>query len=148
MGRARQPVDPLAQLRRQRPETDRVYAILEALPLIDRKVFAWRQNVGGADYPKVGGGFQHVEFGIPGLADIVGWRWECLDCLLAKQHMRSYCGTRRYARALYIEVKREKERPNPKQRAFLERAKQDGAIVIVATCVEDVTRGLKEYARG
>ena len=108
-----------------RKEREIQKAILAYLALVPT-VTAWRNNSGAAMLPKDGRGtFMPVRFGFKGLADIGGW-----------------VKASPWPRPLYIEVKREGRYPDVYQRAFLDKARADGCLVIVARNVEDVRRGL------
>jgi hypothetical protein len=111
-----------------RKEREILKAILAYLALVPY-VVAWRNNSGAAILPKSKadgtGTWMPVRFGFKGLPDIGGW-----------------VRAEPWPRPLYIEVKREGRYPDAYQRAFLDKARADGCLVIVARSVDDVRRGL------
>jgi hypothetical protein len=119
------PKDPLATLKAQRPESDRIPPILTYLALVPGAV-AWRQNVGGAYFTNAAGKSQYVKFGETGLPDICGW-------VLVPEvpNVTGPC-------PLYLEVKREGGRRRPAQTAFVEMAKAAGCVAGFVTCVDEV----------
>lgn len=91
----------------------------------DRSVFAWRQNVGAATFEQVnkaGAKKKYfVQFGHPGIADIIG----------------IYKG-----RFLAIEAKVGKNDQSPAQREFERSVKAAGGIYILAYSLDDVMKGM------
>lgn len=117
---------------RPRPEREILHAILAYLRT-RRDVVAWRQNSGVL---KQGGRF--VQFhGMPGCADIIGWRRESrtdgVHIVLIT-----------FARFLAIEVKAEGQEPTREQASFLELVRSHGGVAFVARSVDDVRRELGE----
>lgn len=93
-------------------ETEIQSQILDYLKL--RRIFAWRNNT---RVVRIGG--RLVRFGAPGSPDIIGVV---------------------NGRFLAIEVKKPGKSPTEEQERFMQELTMNGAIVIVASCVEDVDR--------
>lgn len=113
--------------------------ILRALGLLPG-VVAWRVNVGAmrVEGPR---GRRFVRFGLPGMADILGWR--SIACPGEHERACRVCGGRgRLAILLAVEVKRPGERPTAAQAAFLDRVREAGGLAVVATSVGDVLGAL------
>lgn len=121
--------DLLRRLKAQRPESDRLAAILEYLAMVPGCV-AWRQNVGAM---KIEGRF--VKFGVDGLPDICGY--------VSRQRPVFGAGAIVAAQPLYLEVKREGGRRRPAQTAFVTMARAAGCIAAFVTCVADVQAELR-----
>lgn len=104
-------------------ETEVVRAVKQYLELRGFAVF--RRNVGGAY-----SGLSFVRFSEPGQADLYGWE-------------------RATGRHIEVEVKKPGSRTNPKrdtlQRAWLDRAKRDGAIALRVASVQEADEQLAEY---
>jgi len=103
--------------KRKTPENEIKKAILEFLHL--NGIFAWRQNSFAV---KIEGKY-FVRATEPGCPDIMG--------ILPPN-----------GRVLCIEVKTPRGRLTETQKKFLQRAASCGALVIVARCVEDVSKAL------
>ncbi len=100
-------------------ESDIQRQILRYLGYNKDVALAWRQNTGGAYYPKKDGTKQFVRFGERGVSDILG---------MLK-------GGQFFA----IEVKRPGGKPTPHQAAFLKSIEDAGGISILAHSIEDVS---------
>lgn len=89
-------------------------------------VVAWRQNRGAVS-GTYKGKTRFIRFNtMPGLSDIQGWIW------------KRYPDNTKWAKPLFIEVKRPGAHPTMEQLQFLTMAASHGCIAFIATSVEDV----------
>ncbi len=107
-------------------ETGLVKQILQYLGW-KKNVFVWRQNTGGANYSYTNKAGKtksyHVNFGFPGMADVIGL----------------YKG-----RFLAIEAKVGKNKQQPPQKAFQDTIERYGGIYILAYELKDVADYFEE----
>ena len=101
-------------------ETKIQHDILEYLTLCN--IVAWRNNAGMLRIGK-----RLIQMAPAGSPDIIGLMPD--------------------GRFLGIEVKMPREAPTPVQRKFLQRLKDNGALVFVARSIGDVEKELKGYGR-
>ena len=101
-------------------ETKIQHDILEYLML--RNIVAWRNNAGMLRIGK-----RLIQMAPAGSPDIIGLMPD--------------------GRFLGIEVKMPREAPTPVQRKFLQRLKDNGALVFIAHSIGDVEKELKAYGR-
>jgi len=101
-----------------RKETDIQAAILSCLRAMG--IFAWRQNTGA-----VSEGKRFVRFAFPGISDILG--------VLPG------------GKFLAIEVKSDRGKLTPRQKAFLQHVADNQGVAIVARCVDDVIKEVNNY---
>lgn len=113
---AQREVDAEARKRRQGSESAIQSAILQYLKA--RRVFCWRQNVGGI----VDGRGRYVQFGLTGCSDILG--------------------IMPGGRFLAIEVKTPKGRVSPAQDKFRRNVEGSGGLYILARSIDDVAERL------
>lgn len=109
---------PLKLTRPEPKEADVLSSILRALRIHPAVVWAHRMNSGAGKLQVGKGHSQFIRFGFPGCPDVIGQ--------LVTGH------------ALLIEVKRPSGRVDPKQAAFIETARVNGAVAFVARSVADV----------
>jgi hypothetical protein len=97
-------------------EKDIQYGIL--IWLCYKGIFCWRTNSGSAFYPKKGGGTRMINFGIPGISDIIGVLPD--------------------GKFLAIEVKRPDGKLTEAQSNFIFEVNRRGGIAFVARSIDDV----------
>lgn len=123
-------LDVLEKLRRQRPESEALAAILDYLTLVPGVRIRRIRELAGAD------GRYH-QGGVEGEPDLQGWvKLEFLKLDGAPISL-----------PLFIECKRSGPRGRRRgmQRAFIEQARADGCIALFADCVEDIRAELKRW---
>lgn len=104
-----------------RKEVEIMRAILGYLAA--RRIYAWRNNTGGALRLNSEGKASMVMFGLKGLPDILG-------------------AMPPTGRMIAVEVKRPGERPSPIQAMRIRALTDVGVLAFVATSIEDVARAL------
>lgn len=120
-------VKPLRLTRPEPKEADIQSAILRALKAHPAVAFFFRMNTGAMAVGE-GKSRRFVRFGPKGSPDIHGYLKD--------------------GRALYIECKTRTGRVSPEQQEFHDRARQAGAVAIIARSVSDVWDVLDGYLRG
>jgi hypothetical protein len=117
------PVRPTLHLTRPEPrEADVLSAILRALDVHPAVVWHARMNTGSGQLTRANGVSQWIRFGFTGCPDILG---QLSD-----------------GRLLAVEVKSPSGRVSPDQQAFLNKARKNGAVALVARSVKDVWEAL------
>jgi hypothetical protein len=110
-------------------ETQIVHSILEYLDTLG--ITAWRANTGAMRRTKKDGSDYYCKFGFPGMPDIIGYVKKTFGVIETIP--------------MFIEVKKIGGKLSSNQKMFLDKAKKDGCIAMVAFSVDDVEKELEEF---